>query len=200
MKLRLSSNLLIILGCLSYASLGVAVPMTEFQLNVRADTVLSIENRLTVLSVSERILNRNDPQFAELLDDLPNPFLYESRPALVEAEVVAPAPEPEPRISEQEVLAQIAATLSSRITGSLERGGNYFVQLSGGELLRAGNRLPVRIPTLSTEAFIIEIISISPGGLMLGLGESRIDLSMPTGARGGARLTPADEAAPNREP
>jgi hypothetical protein len=200
MKLRIFSKLLIILGWFSCPSLAVAVPMTEFQLNVRADTVLSIENRLTVLSVAERILNRNDPQFAELMGDLPNPFLYESRPAPVEAEFVAPAPEPEPRFSEQEVLAQIAATLSSRITGSLERGGNYFVQLSGGELLRVGNRLPVRIPTLSAEAFIIEIISISPSGLMLGLGESRIALPMPTGARGGARLTPADEAAPNREP
>jgi hypothetical protein len=200
MKRRLSSYLLIILGWFSCHSMVVAVPMTEFQLNVRADSVLSIENRLTVLSIAERILNRNDPQFIGLLSDLPNPFLYESRPAPVKLEVAEPEPEPESRVSEQEVLAQIAATLSARITGSLERAGNYFVQLSGGELLRTGNRLPVRIPTLSDEAFIIDIISISPTGLVLGLGESRTGLPMPTGTSGGARLMPADKSEPEREP
>ncbi len=200
MNIRLFRNLLIIVSWFSCHSLVVAVPMAEFQLNVRADTVLSIDNRLTVLSVAERILNRDDSQFIKLLGDLPNPFLYESRPAPVKPDIEVPEPEPEPSFSEQEVLAQIAATLSVRITGSLERAGNYFVQLSGGELLRTGNRLPVRIPTLSDEAFIIDIISISPTGLVLGLGESRIALPMATGARGGARLTPADEAAPNRDP
>jgi hypothetical protein len=198
MKLCLHIAPVAFTGCALLSMMAHAVPMTEFQLNVRADTVLSIEHRLTVLKVAEGILRREDPLYLELLTDLPNPFLYESRRtdvAKVEVEK-----EPEPRFSEQEVLSQIAATLSTRITGSLERGDNYFVQLSGGELLRVGNRLPVRIPTLSNESFIVDIIAISPTGLVLGLGESRVALPMPTSTRGGATLMPPSEEATDTTP
>lgn len=193
MKMKLKTILLLASPQIAFCGLLNAVPMSEFQLNVRADTVLPIENRQTVLMVTDRILHRADVSFVELLADLPNPFRYESRVAVAESAVVAPEPEPEaePQLSEQEILAQIASILSARITGSLERGGNHFVQLSGGELLRAGTRLPVRLPTIREEAFMIDIVTISPTGLLLELGESRLAMPMPSTSSGGARLSPS---------
>lgn len=192
MKITFTSSFVATSSLIGFSGLLNAVPMTEFQLNVRADTVLSIENRQTVLMVAERILNRSDVSFVELLADLPNPFRYESRVAAAGPAAVTSEAEPEakPQLSEQEVLAQIGSILSARIAGSLERGGNHFVQLSGGELLRAGTRLPVRIPTIREEAFMVDILSISPTGLLLELGESRLAMPMPSTSSGGARLSP----------
>jgi hypothetical protein len=196
MKHHFKTLVFSLVGVCVLSGMAYAVPMTAFQLNIRSTAVIPVEQRLVVLKVAEQILQREDTAFIGLLSDLPNPFVYQSRAvadALTAPEVPLEAPvEVQQSLSEQAVLDMIAANLLTRISGFLERGGNYFVQLRGGDLLRVGNQLPVRVPAIGEETFMITIIAINPATLVLGLGESRVNLAMPTTATGGARMAPAD--------
>ncbi len=160
----------------------------NINLGGRADAVLPDVRRQAVLEVAEKILQREEAEFALIIGDLPNPFVYDSRRVVAEVEEAPEAPAPVV-FSDQAVLERIAPNFSSRITGRLTRGGVPYLQVRGGQLYQAGNEFRVSLPGIREEPYAITIHEVRSNSFVLGLNDARIDVPMPGSEDGsGVRL------------
>ena len=187
----MTTNRMLLLGLALLAGLTpVFARPPEVKLFGRKDSVLAAKLRADALAAMDAYLEQDDPAFSSLIEQVGNPYDYvpevvevaepEETPAVRVAprRPVAPPPVAGPVVySDASVLDLIAARFAPQVRGTLTKGGISYLQLQGGRLLQAGTNLPVKIPQLNGQSFMLKLSAVNARGYTLQIGQAA--LSMP---------------------
>ncbi|CAA6691623.1 MULTISPECIES: hypothetical protein [unclassified Lentimonas] len=163
------------------ASLCAETP--EIKLSGSKDRVLAHPVRISVLDVAETYLSQGDSDFAALLKTLDSPYGAEAPEVVVAVEAV-PVEEQAPggiaeavAYDDASVLEAIGLKFAIQVRGTLEKGGQNYLQLQGGGLLKSGTSFPANIPEIKDQTFTITVSDISSRGYTLSMGTSTFPVS-----------------------
>ncbi|CAA6679520.1 MULTISPECIES: hypothetical protein [unclassified Lentimonas] len=156
------------------ASLCAETP--EIKLSGSKDRVLAHPVRISVLDVAETYLSQGDSDFAALLKTLDSPYGAEAPEVVVAVEEQAPVAEAV-AYDDASVLEAIGLKFAIQVRGTLEKGGQNYLQLQGGGLLKSGTSFPANIPEIKDQTFTITVSDISSRGYTLSMGTSTFPVS-----------------------
>ena len=157
----------------------------EIKLSGSKDHVLALPVRINVLDVAEAYLSQDDSDdFAALVKTLDSPYGLEEEEVVVAAveavsvEDQAPEPVAAPvAYDDASVLKAISLTLANQVRGTLEKGGQSYLQLQGGGLLKSGTSFPAKVPEIEDQTFTVTVLDVSSRGYTLSMGESTLPVS-----------------------
>lgn len=163
----------------------------KIKLSGRKDIVLKGDERSTVLDAANRYLGQKDAAFIGQVNGYVNPYAFKQAP--VEQVVVADNVTPdEPVVAstivydDASVLKVIASNFSKQVRGTLARGSTNYIQLQGGNLLKAGTQFPARIAEAADKQYNVTLSEITAQNYTLRLGEATLTLSYDEGKKGGS--------------
>lgn len=185
-----------LIACSLFQVSRAALPKIKF--SGEKGWVLTSAEREAVLAVADEHLNSKNSDFLAQLDDVKSPFFTEEPEvavaavepkAQVQAEEVQ-APEPVEVVYEDaSVLKGAAESFAKQVRGTLARGDQNYIQLQGGNLLKAGSSFPVRLRELNDKAYVVKLIEVTSNDYTLSLGDATLTLRYSDGTTG-ARKTP----------
>ena len=157
----------------------------KIKLNIRENVVLSVSDRASVISAAEAYLSEKDVTILASIDEVPNPFFSKAPPVVVKVEgtktdveqpsEVIEAPK-EVIYGDDSVLKVIAANFARQVRGTLARGGTSYIQLQGGNLIKAGAAFPAHLPQDADKTYTVQLIEVTPDGYTLSLGKSSLTI------------------------
>jgi len=146
---------------------------SEIKLTGRKDLVLSLETRSMVLNVGKTNLSEKDDAFDDVLVNADSPFVFE-QPVVPLARGADGVQEPVEELvinyDDASVLRVVAKNFSQKVRGTLVRGSQSFLQLTGGNLVPQGTSFPVSIPEAQAQTFTVTIAEINSDTYTLKLG------------------------------
>lgn len=163
---------------------------SKIKLSGRKDIVLKGDERSAVLNAANRYLGQKDASFIAQLDDYESPYAFKE-PPIEEVAVVENVTPDEPEVVAQvvyddaSVLKVIASNFSKQVRGTLARGTTNYIQLQGGNLLKAGTKFPARIAENSDKQYNVILSEITAENYTLSLGEATLTLSYDEGKKDG---------------
>lgn len=166
---------LIILAWLGAPVLAEASKPEALKLSGAKNRVLPPEQRKQVLAAAEYYLAVVDSDFSAQVEDLINPFVFE-QPVEVTEEMMAEAEEEvvvEVVYDDASVLRVVGASFATQVRGTLSRGSNVFLQLSGGGLLGEGSTFPARVPQVEDKSFEVTLFRVTDRDYTLRLGSAQ---------------------------
>ena len=167
------------IGLLTATLLSALVASAEIDLGGSKDKVISFGKRAAVLEAGAKYLEgASADDFAESIEGLQNPFVFEQPVEEVLQEIVetgeAPkvkAPEPIVVYDDAAVLDVIAKSLAGKIRGTMGMSDTYYLQLEKGGLMKAGASFPARIPETKDQAYTVTLTEVGPDDFTLRLRE-----------------------------
>lgn len=158
-----------------------------------AQRVMTIPERQQMIQVLEHHLRRSDGPFYDELRGQSSPFEWSESSARTKPAFVGAVPELD-QLTEgpgnASLLDVVAAHLSSRITGTLARGSQHYIQLNNGQMLAPNSSFAVRLPEFEDQRVTVVIQQIDSGGYRLRMGDAVRDVPLQLSkVNEGARLT-----------
>ena len=145
----------------------------EIRLAGSKDQVLTAEQRLLVLKVAEKYLNRSDKVFFASLEEITNPYVnrpdgFDEKDLQVEeiASVYDTA----------SILKVIGANFARQVRGTLSKGNINYLQLQGGSLLESGSSFPAAIPQIKDQSFTVTILNVNSRGYTLKIKDTLLEI------------------------
>ncbi len=139
---------------------------SEIKLKAGKDQVLPTKLRTSILEVAEVSLNRSDEAFVAALENVNNPYpVKDTIEKPVESVII------ETVYDDETILKLIQMNFAPQVRGTLARGDVYYLQLSGGGLLKEGASFPVGIPQIEGESFTVTVLEITPDGYILKMND-----------------------------
>ena len=156
------------------AALSLPAYEPQVSLSGRKDRVILKQERVVVLEVASAFMSRGgEGEFAARIDGVGDPFSFRRAEEPRSSGVITLDRKPQVvEYDDASLLAAVVPGFSSQVRGYLMRGEGYFLQLSGGNLLRAGQSFPARIPGLKDKVYNVFIADITDQGYTLRLNEA----------------------------
>lgn len=146
---------------------------SEIKLTGRKDLVLSVESRSMVLNVGKTHLSEKGDAFYNVAANTDSPFVFEQPIVPIERgadAVQEPVEEVVINYDDASVLRVVAKNFSQQVRGTLARGSQSFLQLTGGNLVPQGTSFPVSLPQAQAQTFTVTIAEINSDSYTLKLG------------------------------
>lgn len=156
------------------AALTLSAYEPQVTLSGRKDHVILKQERSLVLEVASAFMSRGEEgEFTARIDRVGDPFSFKRADEPKSSGVITLDRKPQVvEYDDASLLAAVVPGFSSQVRGYLMRGDGYFLQLSGGNLLRTGQSFPARIPGLKDKVYNVVIDAITDQGYTLKLNEA----------------------------
>lgn len=178
-KLPIFCILTTLVGALSVTAVD------KVKLTIRKNIVVSVSDRDSVITAAEAYLTEKNAMDLAALDEISNPFFNEVAPVVAEVantqtDVEQPAVVTEATkevvYGDDSVLKVIGSNFAGQVRGTLARGNTSYIQLQGGNLIKAGAAFPARLPQDADKTYTVKLIEVTPDDYTLSLGSSTLTL------------------------
>lgn len=157
----------------------------EIKLSVRKDLVLPIEARTVVLETANAYLNQVDNDFIASIETIQSPYT----PKQSEEPVIADDIQKTVTAiyDDTSILKVIGANFATRVRGTLVKGSQHYLQLTGGGLLKSGISFPAKIPQLEEQMFTVTISDINSRAYTLKMATATLVIPLNPHSSGATR-------------